>query len=456
MDSVDPSVSSVAAPIAEPQHLRYVRSLTLPRGASGVACAVLDASVYAHAASASADDLRVFQALPHAGPRAMLQEIPFVVRYSGANPAGSQTATVRNRTLRHGDLSFDLEMPHRPYTQVDLQLAARNFLATAEVFGEGSGLAGEASTAKPLGVFALFDLTQQHLARSTSIPLQESTFPRLHIHLRLRGLDGRPLSGLTRFIVQGATVPASREAQTLYTVVATTGAVIEQGASSVAQLNVPAHLPIERVHVLLDPGYKADFLRTVSIVAEVDQHPAGESLTGEPLEIVNGELWRVTRAGSSPPIRASHLNIPAVLASNVHNPATIQVRVHNDDQPPLPIRAVQLEMRQRTLCFNATPGARYTLRYGDDALSPPVYDLEEPGDPEELGDLEELGNLAGLPAKPISATLGREDLNPSYIRRHTASTYDEHNPNRFWIVLIAAIAVLGTFVRKQTMREGRR
>ena len=177
-------------------------------------------------------------------------------------------------------------MPPRPYTQVDLQLAAQNFIAIAEV----SGFTSNASPGKPLGNFTLFDLTQQHLARSTSIALEESTFPRLHINLRLRSLTGAALPHLTPSIVQGAIVPASREAQTLYTTVASTSTITQQGASSLAQFSVPAHVPIERVHLVLDPTYKADFLRTISVTAEPDDHQPNE-----PQETVTGEVWRVTR-----------------------------------------------------------------------------------------------------------------------------------------------------------------
>jgi hypothetical protein len=98
-------------------------------------------------------------------------------------------------------------------------------------------------------------------------------------------------------------------------------------------------------------------------------------------------------------------------------------------------------MRQRTLCFNATPDSAYTLRYGDHDLRASVYDLRD---------------LATLPAKPLMANLGLEELNPGYIQRHVASTYDERNPDLFWIALLAAIAVLGTFVSRHTTRQGRR
>jgi hypothetical protein len=421
-----PSLSNAPAPLADPQHLRYVRVLTLPPNASGIACTVLDANVYAHTASPSADDLRVFR-LDH---RNQSQEVPFVVSYSEAQPTDAQTATVRNLAVYNGALTFDLDMPPRPYTQVDLQLAAHNFLATAEV----------SSNNKPLNTFTLFDLTDRHLARSTTLNLQESTLHQLHITLHLRTLDGSPFPHLDPAILQGATVPASREAQTLYTVVASTNTLTQQGPSSVAQLTIPAHVPVERVQFVLDPTYESDFLRTVSVTAAADTHQPDQ-----PQETLDGQIWRVTRppntSSSAPEISAAQLSIPAVIASNLHDRATLRITVANASQPPLPIRTVQLAMRQRTLCFDSDPNATYTLRYGDNLLRAPVYDL---------------GDLATLPAKPINAKLDAEDLNPSYIQRPTDTTYNQRNPNLFWIALIATVAVSGSLFSRHAMKQIRR
>jgi len=422
-----PSVSNAPAPLADPQHLRYVRTLTLPPNASGIACTILDASVYAHAASSSADDLRVFRTAPHTQP----QEAPFVVSYSAAQPTDAQTATVHNVVAHNNTLSFDLDLPPRPYSEVDLDLAAHNFLATALV---------STTDNKPLGTFTLFDLTDRHLPRSTTLALQESTRPHVHVLLHLRTPAGKPYPHPHPSIVHGATVPASREAQTLYTVVASANTITQQGTSSLAQLDIPAHIPVERVQFVLDPSYKSDFLRNVSVSAHADtQQP------DQPQETIDGQISRLTRpadpATTTPAVNAANLSLPAVIASNLHDPATIRVTIANPAQPPLPLRAVQLEMRQRTLCFDAVPNATYTLRYGDHDLRASVYDL---------------GDLATLPAKPLIAALGSEELNPGYLQRHIASTYDQRNPNLFWIALLAAIAVLGSFVSRHAMRQGRR
>jgi hypothetical protein len=422
-----PSISNAPAPLADPQHLRYVRSLALPSYASGTACTILDASVYAHTASPSADDLRVFRSSAHTPP----QEIPFVVSYSAAQPTDAQTATVRNLIAHNSTLTFDLAMPPRPYSEVDLNLSAHNFLATAEV---------TAPNAKPLGTFTLFDLTQRHLARSTSLALQESTLPRLHITLHLRTLDNKPFPHLDPSILQGATIPASREAQTLYTPVASANSLTQQSTTSIAQLNIPAHLPIERVQFVLDPTYKSDFLRTVSITANAETHQPDQ-----PQELIAGQISRVTRpadaATATPAIRAAQLSLPAVIASNMHDPATVRIAIANGSQPPLLIRAVQLQMRQRTLCFNALANETYTLRYGDNDLHTPVYDL---------------GDLTTLPTKPIIANLGVEQLNPTYKQRAIETTYKQRNPNLFWIALVAAIAIIGSLGSRQATRQGRR
>jgi hypothetical protein len=418
------------APSAEPQYLRYDRSLILPAGASGTACAVLDANVYAHAANWSGGDLRIFRVV---GSKKQ-EEIPLTVNYSAAQPTDAVTATVQNLSLRNGNIVFDLAMPQRAYTIVDLHLAAQNFITTADVSGSNDN----GGPVKSLGTFALFDLTEEHLARSTSLALQESSFAKLHITLHLHSMDGGAFPHLSSAIVEGATVPASREAQTLYTAVAATTKITQEGTSTVGLIDVPAHVPIERVSFVLDPAYKSNFLRSVSIAADRD----AQTLM-HPQEVIGGEIWRVTRKGDAsgdPAIHAAKLTLIAVIASNLREAATVKVEVKNGSEQPLPIKAIQLEMRQRTICFDAVAGSTYMLRYGDNALPAAVYDS---------------GGLAKMPVKPLVATLGPEELNGYYVERSKAKTYDEHNPDLYWITLLAVIAAIGAVASRHTKWRGK-
>jgi hypothetical protein len=419
-----------ADPAAEPQHLRYERDLTLQAGGPGMACAVLDAETFAHSASRSGEDLRVFRDASR-GP----VETPFALSESAAQPDEVVSAGVQNLGQRGGDLVFDLAMPQRVYSEVDLQLAAKDFVGTAKV----SGSDGRGGPVTSLGSFALFDLSQQRLSRSTSLPLQESTFPLLHVELHLASPAGGAFAGLSPSMVQGATVPASREAQTLYTVVAATNLVQQKGAETVATINVPAHVPIERVSFLLDPNFTHEFLRHVTIEAGKE---GGQ-------ESIDGEIWRVTRpsSGAEPAIHDAKLSVDAVMASNLRGPATVSVVVKNGNDAPLAVRAVQLEMRERTVCFEASPASAYTLRYGDVALRAPVYDIKVSGD---------FTRLYAGEAKPIVATLGAERVNPDFRARADARPYSERHPELLWIGLLAAVAALGATALHSVKQQGRK
>jgi hypothetical protein len=406
------------------QHLRYERALTVPSGSDGVACAVLDGTTFAHAASRSADDLRVMRA----GANGVAVETPFALTESAAQPVDVATAAVQNLGMRGGNVDFDLVMPHRAYSEVDLQLNAKDFVATAKV----SGLNGTGDPSISLGSFALFDLTSQGLSRSTALPLQESTFARLHVSLHVMKPGGAAFAPLTPAIVEGATVPASREAQTLYTVVAQTSDVQQEGSQSIAKLATSEHVPIERVSFVLDPAFKRDFLRNVTVTAGA----------GADQEVVTGEIERVTRTvgEGEPPIRSVKLSVDAVMASNLRNDATMTVAVKNGNDQPLPIRAVQLEMRQRTVCFEAKAGNTYTLRYGDVALHAPVYDFARLYTGERL---------------PMVAVLGPEALNPEFRARADDRPYSERHPEVLWIALLAVVAALGATALHGVRQQGR-
>jgi hypothetical protein len=412
------------------RHLKYVRALTLQGGNGGMACAVLDPATFAHAASRSGDDLRVFGV----GADGVAEETPFALTESAAQPVDVAAARVENLGMRGGDVVFDLVMPLRVYSEVDLQLGAKDFVATAKVSGvDARGGAGTA-----LGSFALFDLTGQGLSRSTALPLQEESFARLHVALKVRSAAGGAFVGLGRGIVEGAMVPASREAQTLYTVVAS-GGVRQEGSSSEARIDVPAHVPVERVSFVLDDGFKRDFLRGVTV----------SSGSGAAAESVDGEIERVTRAGvgGEPEIRQAKLSVDAVMGSNLRGAATYVVTVRNGDDAPLPIRAVQMEMRQRRVCFAAKVGSAYTLRYGDVALRAPVYDFKNSGDFERLYADE---------TKPVVAVLGAETVNAEFVAREDSRPYTERHPEVLWIALLAVVAALGATALHGVKQQGKK
>lgn len=435
-------------PAAKPQYMRYVRALTVPQG-EGQACAVLDAAVFRHAAPALTD-LRIF---PSAGEG---HEVPYAITLSEAMTQETQSARVLNLGVSGSKIAFDLEMPQRAYTSVDLKLdsSVHDFLAAAAV--TGGNTPAEAAKGTSLGTFTLFDLASQRLSRDTTLPLQESTFPYLHVVLSVTAAPGgHDASHFTPAMVQGAEVPPSREAQIVYTTVAETRTVQISGRESVATFEVPARVPVERVEFVLAPGFKGNFSRDVKVTATAKAAPKGEHEPGNiedgieddgrlalP-EVVNGTILRVHTTAAGHEIRTDQLGLPAILGSNLQRPAKVQIAIENGDDQPLPITAVRLEMRQRRLCFDAGAAAAgpLSLYYGDPALEAPVYDYER---------------LFAASATPLVVTLGMEQRNPGYEPRIQApESFTERHPQVLWIALIAVVCVLGAVAIRAAKNVGR-
>jgi len=389
------------------QYSRYQRTIMPPAG-TGAVCAVMDAPVFAHAAS-SLRDLRVYQ-----GAR----ELAYVITLSEPEQSDGETARVLNLGARGRSIVFDLQMPNRRYTDVNLDLAGKNYLATATVSGMDDP---QSSSATHLGEFTLFDLTAQHLSRNTTLHLQESSFPYLHIVLTASPAPGTHGFTATPEMVKGAAVPPSREAQSLYTVVAESTAIGQRDHQTIASFSLPERVPVERVSFALSPDFKANFSRDVHI----SDRPAGTPESAA--EAISGTIMRVHLNEAGREIRQQQMSVPAILGANLQSPATVQVAIDNGDDPPLPVTAIRLEMRQRKLCFSPSTTGVVTLFYGDPGLSAPQYDYTRffsPTAPTRL------------------AQLGPEQLNSSYQPRPDTRALTERYPDLLWIALLVVICIL--------------
>ena len=404
-------VAATTNPQSETAFSRYRRQI--PVTVPGQTCAILDAATFAHA-EPFLKDLRLYASGGPAGPH----EIPYVVTLSEAQQSENEPARILNLGTRGRSIDFDLQMPDRPYTEVVLDLAAQDFLATASVRGISApgALSGTA-----LGDFNLFDLTSQHLSRSTVLHLQESTFPYLHVTLSASSATPGHRFELTPQMVHAATVPPSREAQTLFTVAAETADLETHGRQTVARFHLAQRIPIERVSVALAPDFHANFSRDIVVRSHTEGSPENSGDT------VAGTIQRVRLASGTREISDQQLSVPATLGANLQSPAEVEVAVNNGDDPPLPISGISLEMRRRALCFQAAEGQQFTLRYGDPKLEAPVYDLARTYTPS---------------ARSALVTLGPEELNPAWQPRPDDRPYTERHPHLLWIALLCVVCIL--------------
>lgn len=406
---------------ANQQYSRYQRTLSLPSG-PGQSCAVIDPNIFPHAAS-SLKDLRLYQDG---------RELPYAITLSEPEQPDSDTAQVRNLGLRGRNIVFDVEMPNRPYTDVILELAGQDFIATATVSGTRDP---NYTNQTSLGDFTLFDLTSQHLSRSTTLHLQETDLPYLHIELAVSSAPGTRTFVVTPQMVLGVTVPPSREAQSLYTTAASTTQFIQRGRQTIATLPLPQRVPIERISFDLPATFKANFSRDVHISALPQKEQSEDSSAGSlskaedsaTSETLGGTILRVHLTQAEREIRQQQLSVPATLGSNMQSAASVTIAVDNGDDAPLPITAVRLEMRQRKICFDAPTAQPVTLFYGDPSLAAPQYDY---------------ARLWAPSNKMHIAQLDREQLNPVYRDRPDARPLTERHPHLLWIVLLTVICVL--------------
>ena len=392
---------------ANQQYLRYERTITVPTG-SGQSCAVVDPQIFPHAAP-SLKDLRIYQDG---------RELPYAITLSAPRQLDSDTAYVRNLGLRGHNIVFDVEMPNRPYTEITLDLAGQDFLATATVSGTRDP---NYSNQTRLGEFTVFDLTSQHLSRNTTLHLQETDLPYLHIELTVSPATGNRSFVVKPEMVQGVTVPPSREAQSLYTTAVTVTAISQRGRQSVATFTLPERIPIDRVSFDLAPNFKANFSRDVRIT----DRPDGS--LNFPSESLAGTIFRVHLTQAGREIRQEQLSVPATIGSNMQSAATVEVAVDNGDDQPLPVSAIRLEMRQRNICFDASTGRPILLFYGDTALATPQYDYARLFSPSDTVRI---------------AQLGPEQKNPAYRDRPDTRPFTERHPHLLWIALLGVICVL--------------
>lgn len=403
------SANPIATSTAQRQYFLYQRAI-VPT-AAGQNCSVLDAATFTHA-SGSLRDLRLF------AQTAAPQEIPYAITLSEPVQSDPEPARLLNLGIKERTLSFDLGMPHRPYTEVVLDLAGMDYIAAATVTGTEHPGKNEGTS---LGEFTLFDLTSQHLSRSTTLSMQESTFPYLHIELRISPAPGARSLPLSPRMVRGALVPPSREAQTVFAPAVETRSIHQQARQTVAHFTLPERVPIERVHFVLSPEFKGNFSRNVVISDHATGVPASAG------ETLSGNIFRVRLMQAGREINQQQLSVPATLGSNLQSSAEVEVAVANGDDQSLPIVAVQLQMRQRKLCFNATSTDSLTLFYGDPTLAAPEYDF---------------ARTVQLASQSAVARVGPEQKNPVYIPRPDTRSLTERHPELIWVAFLTVICIL--------------
>jgi len=369
-------------PLLAAAQVVFMRPVTL-QGAAGDAaphpyCAVLDANVFAE----TAPGLRGLHLMQDG------VEIPLLTTVS--EPESEQTDAARVLRLREqdGGLAFDLDMPDRTYTELNFHLHMQDFAVTAEI-SASDGRVGE---------FKLFDLSREHLARETKVQLSEMHERTLHVTLRAQG------RALHADDLEGVDVLPDRAAQSVYTAVAETASFTNTARETIAEVDVPAHVPVQRIR--FETG-AANFLRRV----RVEAWPANDV---NDVETISGTISSTHQNG----IADTQLVVPMTLGANLQGPAHVRVIVENNiagngGASPVPLREITLEMREHKMCFDAKGGAQLVLIEGGD--SAPDSPAEMAATRWESADVAVLGAASIAPQQAASVPAARQSRRRWYL-----------------------------------------
>lgn len=308
-----------------------------------------------------------------------------------------QPGTVAGKTQFVIDMTDVVE-----YDRIDLNLAARNFIARATVEGQDD-LHGAHWTA--LAQQTLYDFSKENLGRNSMLRLPLTTYKYLRVTI-----DGP----VTPADVLGARSEFRQEQKAVWRDVANSPQFSERGHDSVWVFSVPQNVPVEKALFEIDAG-QPNFLRDVEITNDKGSR------------LGSGEISKVqmTRNGNKIDTENLEVDFSALGEKN------ITVTVHNGDDQPLKMSA-RLQQYERRIYFPAPKGSRLTLYYGDEKLERPVYDYAR----------------LFQPTSDLQATLGPEIANAGYEGRPDERPWTERHPAVLWIAIIAAVLVLGAIAMR--------
>ena len=390
--------------VADVRYFRYERPIIGTPTQASQTCVALDATVFAHS-QPLLSDLRLYREG---------KETPYAVRIAQPVGMAAKNITPLNLGEQGGHVVFDAAMPEGPYDGVELDLDAHDFIATVEVFGSQSQTSGALTK---IGTYTIFDFTREKLGRSTVLHLPESDFRYLHFRV-----DG----AIKPEEVTGMRLARAAETKLHYVTAANSAQIIQKNRETQIQFSLPADVPIDRVE-FAPQVQPANFSRDVTVTVTPQKSVrAGEDQEARP-STSHGSILRLHGVHNGHQIDEERLSVdpPVSVATN---PTQWIVKIDNGDDAPLGLESVRLEILERTLCFDAKPGANYTVFYGDSALAAPRYDY---------------ARLFTSEVDAARAALGPEKNNPEYRPRPDERPFTEKHPGLLWAALVVVVVLLG-------------
>jgi len=334
------------------------RSIAVPQ--AGRVAITLDRDVYERA-RADLGDLRVRDGQG--------REVPYLLERVADEPVRERrTPAIENRVFTRGQqvqATLDFGAPTLK-SEVTLHLSGDNFRRRVKVEGRARQETEWATLTDSAYVFAV---PGPQAGRYETVPLAENNFPLLRVTVFNGPDDPEKVE-----ILDAWTSPAARR-RPREVPLAPRLTRVEDAPQHETLLTLDLGARRQPYRAIVLDVEDGSFFRGVAVEARLDPFP-GPDQVGQPLawqSLGEAAIYRYQELG----VRREGLRLDIGGRERV-----VRLRIRNRDDRPLAIRGATVMVPVERLAFEASPDAQYVLRYGDPALSPPVYDLARTaGDP---------------------------------------------------------------------------
>ncbi|MGO8795615.1 MAG: hypothetical protein ACLQLC_12390 [Candidatus Sulfotelmatobacter sp.] len=299
-----------------------------------------------------------------------------------------------------GHTEFDLDAQGiATYDRIRLHLDAKDYVITATVDGSNELGKPPFTTLTPS---TLYDFTSEQLGSNSVLKLPPSSFR--YLHVKISGV-------ILPQQIKGAAIFNLHEQKASWTKVGSCAPPQRKQRTTVIRCDIPPKVPLNRILFEVEPR-QVNFRRSVSI----------ETSKGEPEG--SGEITRVRMNRAGTLVTNEELGVDLASTSG---PVTIAIA--NEDNPPLAIVGVQALSLERRIYFDPQGKTNLKLYYGDEKISPPVYDY---------------ARFFHLEESAAQAQLGAGVRNPQYATRPDVRPWSEQHMGVLWAAMIVAVIGLGS------------
>ena len=313
---------------------------------------------------------------------------------------------------KYNSFVFDLGKPGLLNNYIYLQTPSKNFTRKVEIAGGNDGI----HWATLRDDAYVFDFSRDYSAQSLVVHYPVNNYR--YIRVKIWNYDQKPIVVDSPSVAFEKVEPAKEmiffQGQ---------GAITQNAREKSTDIMLDLGCHGLRGHRMTITSSDTNYNRWVEIAGSDDQKTWNDIGSGQILKY------------DTPRFKGQESSIP--FSSEGYR--YIRVRIRNYDDQPIRISKVVVYGIRNRLFFPYQAGGSYRLYYGNPEAQPPIYDIEQT--------FKYLSSQSAVMLK-----LGASVKNPDFVMPIATRPWLEKNPWILWVVLIAAVILLGWLTVKSIIQ----